>query len=191
MASRSTLTVLLLFVVFISKSYGWPTYCEPDVYYFEDIQTHLQSIAPKYGVPYSGEKEDTSPTVQRLLERFNRDRAKYTSLKESTEKYAADKMNHYKVIPSMTGSASEVDDLKEIFRMLDEKYVDDLTEVEQYQKEYVEKEQELNIATQQIQTLNDTIVELEKMINERNITLSKTREIQANLQKTIKDRGLQ
>ncbi|XP_053664037.1 uncharacterized protein LOC128713201 [Anopheles marshallii] len=191
MASRSTFAVLLLFIVFISKSYGWFTFCEPYVDQFEDIQAHLHSIGPKYGVSYSGEKKDTSPTVQRLVDRLDHDRVKYSSAKETTEKYTADKLNHYKVTPTVKGSASEVENLKEIFRMLDAKNDAYLSEVKQDKKKYVEKEQELNIVMQQIQILSDAIGVLEKVVNERNITLSKTREIQTNLRKTIADRGLQ
>uniref|UniRef100_A0A4Y0BE30 Secreted protein n=1 Tax=Anopheles funestus TaxID=62324 RepID=A0A4Y0BE30_ANOFN len=189
MANKLTLTFLLFFVALLAKGYGL-TWCLPQNDYFENIQTLLNTVAPQYGVQYSGEKIDTHPTVQRILDRLDNDRAKQMSAKQRIEEYTAEKLRHYEVTPIVTGSDNVVVYLKNLLSILDAENNENLNKLEQYRKANIDIEQELNGVLQQIQSLSGANVALEKTIDERNVTLTKTLETQSHLQKIIAERGL-
>ncbi|XP_049292494.1 uncharacterized protein LOC125768609 [Anopheles funestus] len=189
MANKLTLTFLLFFVALLAKGYGL-TWCLPQNDYFENIQTLLNTVAPQYGVQYSGMRNDTHPTVQRILDRLDNDRAKQMSAKQRIEEYTAEKLRHYEVAPIVTGSDNVVDNLKEIFHLLDSENDMVLKELEQYEEKYLENLQKHNLLMKQEQTLSDAYAVLEKTINERNVTLSQAISMHNTLQKIVIERGL-
>uniref|UniRef100_A0A182MG45 Uncharacterized protein n=1 Tax=Anopheles culicifacies TaxID=139723 RepID=A0A182MG45_9DIPT len=180
---------MLLFVVFITCSVGFfgHTQCTPHREPFNKIEQFVQNIGPDYGVNYSGVKADLHRTLQRILEVLNSDRLKLISSKQSIEDFTENKLRQYEVT-SVTDSV--VDNLNKIFHKLDEANDAELKKQEQYQQEYMSKLEELSVVQEQVLAQRGTTVALSRSIQEQNVTLSKTLEMQQKLQKIITDQPL-
>lgn len=190
MAIRWTLRLVPFFALLITGGHSWFTYCSPEVDYFENIQSLLETTGNRYGVYYSYSKKDTHPTVLRILDQLNVDLTRKISAQNSIETYTTTKLNHYGVSRTSAASVSVVQSLKEIFRVLDAENDSMLTELEQQRNEYVANQQALNQLLDKIQALRDANAALETTVKARNDTLSKALATKTVLQKTLLERGL-
>uniref|UniRef100_A0A182QFE1 Uncharacterized protein n=1 Tax=Anopheles farauti TaxID=69004 RepID=A0A182QFE1_9DIPT len=189
MVHKSTLAFLLLSFAISAQVHAFWTYCKPHNARFEHVQELLHNAATGQEAAYlEDEKDQTHPTLQRILERLDANRARLKSAMVTMEMYTSNKLSDYSVHRT---DGLLVDDLERVFQLLELENDEVLQKLQQQHEDHKVKQQEEDELQQKLQNLNAAKSKLEQTIKQQNETYVKANATLVNLQKIVKQQELE